>query len=199
MAETKVRKANSGDLDELIPVVARAFQPQPLTCWLLGSGRSAMRRGQRLIELEFEKALPYGLTYTTTDRRGAAIWHPPNKKLELWSDLLWSFRSAAAIGIGWRTVSHIITGLRMALLEPKKPHYYLAILGVDPEAQGEGIGSILLEPCLALCDRERTPAYLVTDTEDAARFYRRQGFEIKHKVPGFKSDFTLRAMWRRPS
>jgi GNAT superfamily N-acetyltransferase len=195
LLKVEVRKAYTDDLESLVPVIARAFQPQPLTNWLLGR-QSNRRRGERLIELEFEKALPYGLTYTTTDRRGAALWHPPDKKVKLWSDLVWSINSAAAIGIGRRTVSHMITGLRLALLQPKGSLFYLALLGVDPDAQGEGIGSALLQPGLRLCDEQNIPAYLVTDTRDAVRFYQRQGFQVKNQISAFKADLTLWIMVR---
>jgi ribosomal protein S18 acetylase RimI-like enzyme len=196
LSKAEVRKVNSDDLDTLVPVIARAFQPQPLTHWLLGRGSNTLQRGVRLIELEFEKALPYELTFTTMDRRGAALWHPPNKKVKLWSDLVWSINSAAAIGIGRRTISHMITGLRLALLQPKGSLFYLALLGVDPDAQGEGIGSALLQPGLRLCDEQNIPAYLVTDTRDAVRFYQRQGFQVKNQISAFKADLTLWIMVR---
>jgi ribosomal protein S18 acetylase RimI-like enzyme len=179
--------------------VANAFHPQPLTCWLLGRNDKALKRGQRLIELEFEKALPYQLTYTTHGLQGAALWHPPDKKLELWPDLLWSLNSAAAIGLSVRTFSHIITGLRLALQEPKQNHYYLAILGVDPKAQGMGIGSALIKAGLVICDKEKKPAYLVTDTEAAVRFYKRHGFRVRNEIPAYGSALTLWSMWREPA
>jgi ribosomal protein S18 acetylase RimI-like enzyme len=200
MSQVEVRKATGEDTAALIPVLARAFAPQPLTQWLLGSGRrSALRRGERLIELEFKKALPYDLTYTTRSLLGAALWHPPDKKINLWSELIWSINSVTAIGFGRRTLSHLVTGVRLALQEPRDPHFYLAILAVAPDAQGEGIGSMLMEPVLALCDEQQTPAYLVTDTEDAVRFYQRHGFKVKNEIPAFQADLTLYPMWRQPT
>ena len=198
MGKVEVRKANSDDLSTLIPLVARAFRPQPLTCWLLGRNDRALERGERLIKLEFEKALPYDLTYTTHDLHGAALWHPPDRKLEPWPDLLWNLNSAAAIGLSRRTISHIITGLRLALQEPKQRHYYLAILGVGTKAQGQGIGSALIEAGLKICDRQKTPAYLVTDTESAVRFYKRHGFRVRNEIPAYRTGLSLWSMWRAP-
>ena len=40
---------------------------------------------------------------------------------------------------------------------PSAPHLYLAVLGVDPSRQGEGIGSRLCSAGLELCDREGMP------------------------------------------
>lgn len=199
MAKVEIRKANSGDLDVLIPVVAKAFQPQPLTCWLLGSGSSALERGKRLIALEFEKALPYDLTYTTTGRHGAALWHPPDNKIDLWRELVWSIKSAAAVGINRRILSHIVTGLQLAIHQPKGHLYYLSILGVDPNFQGQGIGSALIEPGLQICDMQRIPAYLMTDTQNAVRFYQRKGFKVTNQIDAYRSGFRIWIMRRNPS
>ena len=37
---------------------------------------------------------------------------------------------------------------------PREPHWYLALLGVDPDHQGRGFGSHLMQPVLTRCDRE---------------------------------------------
>jgi ribosomal protein S18 acetylase RimI-like enzyme len=198
MPKPEIRKAISRDVDVLVPVLARAFQPQPLTRWLLGSGRNALLKGERLMALELEKALSFDLTYTTLDRRGAALWHPPDKKIDLWRELVWNINSAAVMSIGPRSVSHLITGCQLALLQPRGHLFYLAILGVDPDSQGKGIGSALLEPGIQVCNQFNTPAYLVTDTQDAVRFYHRHGFRVRNKVPAFRADLTFWVMWRDP-
>jgi len=61
---------------------------------------------------------------------------------------------------------------------PHDRHLYLAVLGVDPGAQGSGVGSSLLAPGLELCDREGLAAYLETGKERNLAFYGRHGFEV---------------------
>ena len=51
---------------------------------------------------------------------------------------------------------------------PTAPHYYLDSLGVEPEWQGRGLGSALMQPVLARCDAERMPAYLNAGSPAAA-------------------------------
>jgi len=196
--EVEIRKATPADIEVLIPAVARAFAAQPFKRWLVGSGEAALRRGKRIIELEFRKALPYHLTFTTSDLCGAALWHPPDRKIDLWKDLVWSLNGAAAVGLRRLTFSLAVTGLRLAFQEPRERHYYLAILAVDPAVQRQGIGSRLLAPGLALCDRQGIPAYLVTDTPDAVRFYQRHGFQIRRELRVFRTQLKLWTMWRQP-
>lgn len=198
MTEIEIRKASSTDKAVLVPVVARAFASQPVTHWLVGSDAAALSRGERLIELEFEKALPYELTYTTNDLCAAALWHPPDKKNDLKRDLMLALKSAAQIRLGRNFLSLVMMGLRLGLSEPEARHFYLAILAVAPSLQGKGIGARLLQPGLALCDRQGVPAYLVTDTEGAVRFYQRLGFQVRNHIPVFRTSLSLWTMWRLP-
>ncbi|MDQ3657826.1 MAG: GNAT family N-acetyltransferase, partial [Chloroflexota bacterium] len=96
---------------------------------------------------------------------------------------------------------------------PKEPCWYLAALGVDPERQGQGIGSRLMETALAEIDRSpetagaaargaatRGAAYLETGEEINVRFYERFGFKVRESAlqlapaPGP----THWTMWRPP-
>ena len=65
-----------------------------------------------------------------------------------------------------------------------EPHWYLAVLGVDGAAQGEGLGRRLIEPGLQRCDEEGLPAYLETMNEANLAWYARFGFEVTDEVHG---------------
>lgn len=62
------------------------------------------------------------------------------------------------------------------------PHYYLAILGSDPQLQRSGAGAAVLAPVLARCDTEALPAYLETQKEANIAYYARHRFELVHKL-----------------
>ena len=64
----------------------------------------------------------------------------------------------------------------------KEPHWYVAVLGVHPDRQGEGLGRALLDPALAQADHDRLPAYLETSNERNLAFYGRFGFEVVQEV-----------------
>ena len=67
-------------------------------------------------------------------------------------------------------------------LHIKEPHWYVFVLGVCPERQGEGLGRALLGPALARADRDRLPTYLETTKERNLTFYGRFGFEVVQEV-----------------
>lgn len=45
-------------------------------------------------------------------------------------------------------------------LHPKEPHWYLAFVGIEPSAQGRGVGRELLAPVLHVADETQTICYL---------------------------------------
>nr|MDO8133061.1 GNAT family N-acetyltransferase [Candidatus Njordarchaeum guaymaensis] len=58
------------------------------------------------------------------------------------------------------------------------PHWYLGLIGVDPEFQGRGFASILIKPMLAHIDEEHLPCYLETANEKNVPIYEHYGFEV---------------------
>ena len=62
------------------------------------------------------------------------------------------------------------------------PHFYLSALGVEPERQGEGIGTALMQPVLERADREQLAAYLETAAARNVLLYERQRFAVVEEL-----------------
>ena len=80
----------------------------------------------------------------------------------------------------------------------KEPHWYVALLGVRPDRQGEGLGRALLDPALEQADRDRLPTYLETSNERNLTFYGRFGFEVQQEVNVPGGGPPVWTMLRRP-
>ena len=80
---------------------------------------------------------------------------------------------------------------------PRRPHWYLSVLGTDPSRQGEGLGSAVLAPVLEECDRLDIGAYLETATERNVGFYARHGFKPVDEVV-LPNGPRMWLMWREP-
>ena len=61
-------------------------------------------------------------------------------------------------------------------LHPPAPHWYLGTFGVDPDAQGRGLGRALLLAWLGHVDEAPEDVYLETDRPENLAFYERAGF-----------------------
>jgi ribosomal protein S18 acetylase RimI-like enzyme len=65
----------------------------------------------------------------------------------------------------------------------KDPHCHLGPVGIDPAAQGRGIGQLLMDLYCEDLDRTATSGYLETDRPENVAFYQRFGFEVTHEIP----------------
>jgi ribosomal protein S18 acetylase RimI-like enzyme len=62
---------------------------------------------------------------------------------------------------------------------PHYRHWYLWFLGVEPERQGQGLGSKLLRSLSAKAEADAVACYLETDTASNVKIYERHGYEVQ--------------------
>src|SRR4051812_23738289 len=79
--------------------------------------------------------------------------------------------------------------------KPSAPHYYLGVIGVDPDMHGRGIGMQLLKSFCDLSgsDPRSCGVYLETAQESNLAFYERAGFAEAGR--GSLGDATLWCMY----
>ncbi|MFE0130076.1 GNAT family N-acetyltransferase [Streptomyces sp. NPDC059037] len=69
---------------------------------------------------------------------------------------------------------------------PKEAHWYLAVIGADPAARGQGHGSALLRSGLAQADASGLPVYLESSKPSNIPVYEHFGFTVleEAQLPG---------------
>jgi GNAT superfamily N-acetyltransferase len=175
-------EARSSDARALGPMLARAFQDDPMFSWILPD---AAARPASLTTffgaLARHVFLPIGASVQLAEHAGAALWLPPGVGS---TRLVSSILVGPSIGraFGTRLLAAIPLFLEMERAHPHEPHFYLGVLGIDPTHQGRGLSKHLLGPTLARADAEKKPAYLETAKESNLAYYRRFGFEITREV-----------------
>ena len=65
---------------------------------------------------------------------------------------------------------------------PEEPHWYLPLIGVEPNARGRGLGEALMRHALSRCDREKKVAYLESSNPRNISLYERHGFEVMGEI-----------------
>ncbi len=144
-------------------------------------------------------ALSHGLVWTTDELVGGAVWAPP----EGWrAPLAVTVRQAPSMVrvFGRRLALALRARLRMeGRHPPEPPHWYLAIMGVDPRWQGKGLGSKLMQPALETLDAQGMPAYLEASTPRSRALYERHGFAVTGEFNLPSGGPTLWQMWREPT
>ena len=177
--------------------LARAFDDDPVMAWLFGRHpRPRLRRLRRFFSHEARRHGAHGQVLTTDEHQGGAFWDPPGRWKESWADVL---RSVPVLGpaVGPR-IPRALRGL--SLIEqahPRAPHWYLAVLGTDPAAQGLGVGASLMTPVLDRCDEQGLGAYLESSKERNIAYYARFGFAVTGEIH-LPNGPPLWPMWREP-
>ena len=193
-----VRPVRDGDVDRLAVALARAFHDDPVTCWVYAGERRRSHWSERFFAWQLRRLMGQDVSWTTEDGAGgAALWALPDRWRESPRDTL-SLLRLTLVGVLPR-LPRVLRGLgQVELRHPSERHMYLAVLGVDPGRQGQGVGSQLIRPGLDLCDRERLPAYLETGKEANLAFYGRHGFEVLDRLELPKGP-PVWFLWREPA
>ncbi|UUY04011.1 GNAT family N-acetyltransferase [Svornostia abyssi] len=176
-------------------VLARAFYDDPVFMHLLPDDASRLQRSEQLFAgMLLRAAAPHDEVHTTHEHTGAAIWFPPG---HVHLSVLQQLRYLPTmVRVGRRDLPRILRCMTtMEEQHPHEPHFYLNILGTDPERQGEGIGSALLRAVLDRCDDEGIPAYLEATSPRNAGLYERHGFRTTGEIV-LPDGPTMWAMWR---
>ena len=192
-----VRKVTEGDLSVVVRTLTRAFLDDPVMSFIFPDARRRPAILQAFFGVSARRIyLGKGESYLCEDGGAAALWAPPGK---------WKVSTLEIVRNGPRLARvmgrRLVLGLRaMNMVERKHPHdpphYYLAILGTDPDRQNRGLGSALLSDMLSRADAERIPAYLEASCEDNVRLYLRHGFKVVEEVPIPGGGPPVWRMWR---
>jgi ribosomal protein S18 acetylase RimI-like enzyme len=197
-----VRRATDDDLPALSAVLGRAFSNDPTMVWVFRDEATRLDRLTALFTLALLGVfLPAGAIDVTTDVAGAALWEhrdPASPAAPEGEDDDFPAAMTAA-GFLPDEVDRMQTFLgMMADAHPAEPaHWYLGILGVDLDRQGQGIGSACMAPRLATCDAEGVPAYLESSNERNVPLYERHGFRTVGIID-LPDGPPLWRMWREP-
>jgi len=194
-APESVRPALPEDFGPLAEVLARAFHDDPITAWFYPDAARRMRHARRFFAIRLRQMAAHGLIYTTPERSGAAIWAPPGQWRESLRQSLMQLPMLPVLLPRIVRSTHAVREIERH--HPVERHFYLSVVGTDPEHQGAGVGSALLGPVLRRCDETGTGAYLESSKESNLSFYARQGFALTERIeiPGGP---PLWLMWRRP-
>ena len=115
-----------------------------------------------------------GTGFLAQDGAAAALWLPPGVESD--SDAIQAALSDYVAEDRLEVMGQVVEG--MGQYHPHEPHWYLALVGVDPARQGLGLGSAILKESLKRCDADGVVAYLESSNPKNIPLYERHGFEV---------------------
>jgi GNAT superfamily N-acetyltransferase len=190
-----VRPARADDFGSLAAMLARAFYDDPVTAWFYPDAARRMKHARRFFGIRLRQLADQKLIYTTSELSGAALWTLPGRWRE---DLRQSLMLLPMLPVLLPRIVRSTAAVReIERRHPVVPHFYLSVIGTEPEQQGGGIGSALLGPVLQRCDSDGVGAYLECSKEGNVDFYARQGFALTERIE-LPEGPPLWLMWREP-
>lgn len=198
MSPPPVRRATPADIPALAGMLARAFMDDPVANWAWRPDALRLRALERFQATRLRQLIADDEVWTTDDLACAALWALPGR----WHTTLRETAMLAPCFMHPRLLARMpLVALGWERLErqhPRKPpHFYLAVLGTDPTAQGRGLGSAVLSGVLEQCDRDGVGAYLESSKERNIDFYARHGFRVLEPIRMLRGP-TMWKMWRDP-
>ena len=160
------------DPTRVIATLALAFSIEPWLRWLFPQTDRFHAGFPDLVHVSAGAAFDAGTADVVYDGAAAALWVSPGAQAndEAWAAFFQRHVDAT------RLEEVLAWGQAVGEHHPSEPHWYLAMIGVDPHWQGQGFGSQLLRHGLARCDRDGLPAYLETTLPRNRVLFERHGF-----------------------
>lgn len=200
MSGVEIGVARRRDAAETAQMLARAFHDDPVFGWIFPAVGSRHRRLGRFFTTELRHdSLRHGaVEVACVDGRvaGAAVWFPPGT---------WSGTEVFALpgylrACGRRlAVASRYQSVAVRAHPREQPHWYLAVIGVHPPLQGNGIGAALLRSRLRRCDEDGLPAYLESSNRDNVPLYQHLGFRLTGALGLPDGAPVVNTMWRPAS
>jgi ribosomal protein S18 acetylase RimI-like enzyme len=195
-----------GNVSTVLTSLVEALEDDPFYVAITRDFSCDRARRREVLAAYFDYSMRAGraigrCTVLPGDHRGAAIWTMPQTPGRMAESKREKHRFLErTLGREGLADYDLIIGFMSARTEKAVGHdaWYLSILGVSPEAQGKGIGRMLLRPTLDEADRAGADCYLETYSDRSASFYRRLGFEqvASHTEPVTSSEYWI--MVRKP-
>jgi len=187
--ESDLYKLEKKDVNKSAEIISKAFSEYPMFQNILGD---KLNDTNIKIVLKFliRQAVLYGKAYATSSNMEAIILYSEFKDYN--SGLISFLRSGglsllkigADAGMKFNVFNEY--SLKTHKENIKVPHQYVILLGVDPNKQGQGFGSRLMQHIIKASEEKGQPCYLETHGNKNVEFYKRLGFKVvsEGNVPG---------------
>lgn len=169
-----VRTAEPSEKETVLNTLMLAFSTDPCLRFMLARPDAFFAGFRSFATAMGGAGLEHGTAWLADEGGAAALWLPPGVSSDR--------EAILGVLLGLVEPEKLPTlaevGEAMERYHPQEPHWYLAMIGVDPARQGRGLGSAILKESLKRCDEDGVIAYLESSSPKNVPLYERYGFEV---------------------
>lgn len=172
-----VNRLGLEDVHRAAQVLARAFVDDPLVLWPMRSDIDVYEGALIQLEPLARGYAEIGALWESGEGSGVAAWLPPtlvDRAEAIWGGTKDELRAIFPD----EGVRYSAQWSWMAEHVPDEPVWFLEIIGVDPAAQGTGVGSALIQHGVDRSQAAGEPAFLETSIMRNVAYYERFGFRL---------------------
>lgn len=163
--------------ERIVQLLTESFDTNGSTNFVVKQDKKRKKRIENLIRYSIFMGEKHGKIYLSEDELACAIVIYPEKTPINLRQLIWSFRLISG-SIGFFRIPKVLRREKaIKSLHPKTSFCHLWYLGVDPELQGKGLGSNLLQFIVAEHAAQNQSIVLETSNTRNFAFYERNGFQ----------------------
>jgi ribosomal protein S18 acetylase RimI-like enzyme len=192
-----IRPAQPADVPALTRMLVRAYIDDPVAIWICASPSARALILEAMYSARLRQLIACDAVWTDAEHTSAAVWTPPAHRGGMRPDAALLRRLLSPRMIARAPLLALGMGAMQRRHPREPPHWYLVLLGTDPDARGRGLGSAMLGPVLERCDADGIGAYLESSKPRNLDFYARLGFQTVGELQLPRGP-KMWPMWREP-
>jgi len=169
--------ANFSDKPLIVKILTDTFKNDPCLNWLIEK-ISNKNKLENIVNYVVDETLCTGSIFFTINKKAVVLWKTENKE-----KFTFKFIKRNIIFLFQMGIKCVVKNLKMSHISHKhfpnnSKFYYLYMIGVLNEAQGNGLASKLMNPILKYSQSENIPVFLETANPKNVEIYKKKGFVI---------------------
>lgn len=189
-----IQRAGLEQSGEVADLIARSFHDLEVAEWLVADPDARLTKIRAQFEMLVVHAVKHGYVYLTADRTGAAVWVDqtvPVPEPEQYDPQLRQI-------CGPHLERFQALDEAFEAHHPSQPHHHLEFLAVRKEAQGNGIGTALLQLHHEYLDSKGIAAYLEASNSRTRDLYTKYNYSPTSLIE-LPDGPQMWPMWREPA
>jgi len=173
-----MKKATYGDKALVNNILSKSFDKNQSVNYIAQQDELREKRITALMDYSFEICFNYGDVYLSDNNKACALVLYPDQKKTTFKSILEDVKLLFnCVGLG-NIGKAMKREAAIKQIQPDTPMYYLWFIGVEPDSQGTGIGTQLMNDVIEDSEAKSRPIFLETSTQRNLPWYKKFGFDV---------------------